>query len=87
MRRLPQRTIVSGAKGATLHSRHADTVLHMRWSGMRRLPAYRDMALPPGPMSVDNPPGEVAAESILNIDLDLNLHGVDPDGDILNPTF
>jgi hypothetical protein len=29
----------------------------------------------------------VTAQSILNIDIDPNLHGVDPDGDILDPTF
>lgn len=94
-RLLPQRRIVSRTTDGKLHYLYADVdyCKCVLIGGPQALQAYRDMSLPPVPMSVDspssagNPSRGVTAESILNIDIDPNLHDADPDGDILNPTF
>jgi len=38
-------------------------------------------------LPVDNPSTGITSESLLNLDIDPNLHDVDPDGDILDPSF
>jgi len=87
---LPHRRIVSRTTDGKLHYLYADVEYCkcVLIGSPAALQAYRDMSLPPVPMSVDSPSGGgVTAESILNVDIDPNLHDVDPDGDILNPTF
>ena len=87
---LPHRRIVSRTTDGKLHYLYADVEYCkcVLFGSPAALQAYRDMSLPPVPMSVDSPAGGgVTAESILNVDIDPNLHDVDPDGDILNPTF
>jgi hypothetical protein len=88
-RLLPHRRIVSRTKDGQLYYLYADVdyCKCVLTGSPQALQAYRDMSLPPVPMSLDNPSRGVTAESILNIDIDPNLHDVDPDGDILDPTF
>jgi hypothetical protein len=86
---LPHRQIVSRTKDGKLYYLYADVdyCKCVLTGSPQALQAYRDMSLPPVPMSLDSPSRGVTAESILNVDIDPNLHDADPDGDILDPTF
>jgi hypothetical protein len=88
-RLLPHRRIVSRTKDGKLYYLYADVdyCKCVLVGNAQALQAYRDMALPPVPMSLDNPSTGISPESLLNLDIDPNLHDVDPDGDILDPSF
>ncbi|MEJ0077930.1 MAG: hypothetical protein WDO17_21335 [Alphaproteobacteria bacterium] len=88
---LPHRQIISRTKDGKLYYLYADVAYCkcVLVGSPQALQAYRDMSLPPVPMSLDGPSPSrgIAPQSLLNLDIDPNLHDADPDGDILDPTF
>jgi len=86
---LPQRRIVSRTTDGKLHYLYADVdyCKCVLIGGPQALQAYRDMALPPVPMSADSPPTGISPMGLLNMDIDPNPNDADPDGDILDPSF
>ena len=88
-RRLPQRTIVSRGKGATLHYLYADTEYCkcVRAGNAQALQAYRDMALPPPAFPADaTAPRGINPENLVIRDMDSDFMDLEPDH-ILNFRF
>ena len=88
-RKLPQRTIVSRGKGASLHYLYADTEYCkcVLAGNAAALQAYRDMALPPPAFPADaTAPRGINPENLVIRDMDSDFMDLEPDH-ILNFGF